>query len=420
MSTAKSPKKSDFLSVTDARKRILDLIKPLGTETVPLNDACGRVLALSPQAMTTQPPADMSSMDGYAVHADDISDSGTHLTLNGISQAGKPFAGSLPRGAAVRILTGAVVPDGATAVVMQEQTTVIDQHTIQIDVTPDHGANIRSAGQDFAAGDTLLGINTKLTARDVGLLAAMNVAHVTVSRKPVIAILATGDEIKPPGTMLEPGEIVGSSGPALIAMLRGWGCEIRDLGIVADERDALTTALQAAKGADLLLTTGGVSVGTHDLVRDVLVDQKTGAASGKLDFWRITMRPGKPLMAGELGNLPIIGLPGNPVSSIVCAILFAWPAVQKLSGNEALTVPTKTATLTHAMPANGNREHYMRARLIRNADGTLRVACFENQDSALMRVLAGADGLLIRPVNDPPQDIGTEVTILDFADFEPL
>ena len=411
---------ASFLSVEAARERILDLIQPIpGIETLPLAKAHGRVLATSPAARVTQPPAPVSAMDGYAMHAEDVPVAGTELRLVGISQAGTPFDDDVPRGTAIRILTGAVVPAGATTVVMQEETAVIADDMIRIDIIPAAGANIRAAGQDFSAGETPLATDKQLTARDIGLLAAMNVPQVDVRRKPVVAILATGDEIKTPGSALKPGEIVGSSGPALAAMLESWGCEVRDMGIAADNHEALAAGLKAALGADLLLTTGGVSVGTHDLVRDALAGFAAGA-DGKLDFWRIAMRPGKPLMLGRLGDLPVIGLPGNPVSSIVCALLFAWPAIRKLRALTDITLPTRPARLLKPLAANGQREHYMRAMFERDKDGQIHVKVFESQDSARMSTLAHADGLLIRPINDPAQDIGAQVTILDFADFNLL
>ncbi|MBV6632589.1 MAG: molybdopterin molybdotransferase MoeA [Alphaproteobacteria bacterium] len=401
-----------MLSVDAAREQILAKLTAVDIEPVSLAQASGRVLAESPRALLTQPPASMSAMDGYAVRSDDVIP-GTPLKLGGEASAGHPFDGEVKPGHAVRIFTGAVVPKGADAILIQEDT----EPGVDGEVVPTAniaaGRNIRLAGIDFSEGDQPLKPGCLLTARHIGLVAAMNVTTIAAYRKPVVAVLSTGDEVKLPGSNLGPGDIVSSSGPALQAMLESWGCEVRNLGVARDDQAALTAAFQSALGADLLLTTGGVSVGAHDLVRDVL----EGAGDGELAFWRIAMRPGKPLMFGHVGQLPVLGLPGNPVSSLVCALLFVWPAVQKLRGMTPEPMPFLPAILNAPLSKNGPRDHYQRASIEVDEAGGLHARAADSQDSSLMTVLANADGLIFQPAHSSALEAGSSVKVLRLKDF---
>lgn len=403
---------ANWLSVEAAREQILAALKPVGTELVSLSAANGRVLATSPEATLTQPPANMSAMDGYAVRAADV-EPGKPLDVTGEVSAGHPFNGQVGDGQAVRIFTGAVVPTGADAVLIQENTEPGTDGTIVPTATIPEGKNIRLAGVDFHKGSQPLEPGRILSTRDIGLLAAMNIAWVTVHRRPVVAVLSTGDEVKLPGSTLGPGDIVSSSGPALKAMLESWGCEVRHLGVAQDNVQALADAFKAALGADLLLTTGGVSVGAHDLVRDVL----EGASDGQLEFWRIAMRPGKPLMFGHVGDLPVLGLPGNPVSTLVCALLFVWQATKRLSGQLDQALPFRTATLAEPLSKNGPRDHYLRAQIREDDGGELYATAAENQDSSLMTVLSDADGLILQKADSSALAAGSPVKLLRFQDF---
>jgi molybdopterin molybdotransferase len=393
-----------MLSVTAARQQILDALKPVGAETLSLAAARGRVLAEPVIARLTQPPADVSAMDGYALRAADASQ-GAVLRVIGAAPAGHPVAGAIGPGEAVRLFTGSIVPAGADSVLIQEDATA-DGDTITVNETCAPAKNIRRAGQDFAVGDTLIPAPKRLTARDIGLAAAGNHPWLTVRRRPRIAILATGDEILLPGDTIPPGSIVSSNAHMLAAFIAEAGGDPTILPIARDDLAAIAAGADAAQGSDLLVTTGGASVGAHDLV------QESMRAKGlDLGFWKIAMRPGKPLMFGNIGQLPLLGLPGNPVSAFVCAILFLRPAVDRLLGLPGDAPATEPARLATSLKANDQREDYVRATLT-SSHGEWLVTPFPTQDSGMLKTLAHADALIQRPPHDPALQPGTTVRII--------
>jgi molybdopterin molybdotransferase len=349
----------------------------------------------------TQPPAPVSSMDGYAVRANDVP--GT-LRMIGTSPAGHPFEGRVGTGETVRIFTGGVVPDGADSIVIQEDTSA-DGHAIAMKVAAKQGKHIRAAGMDFREGDLLLAAGRRLSARDLSLIAAGDIANVRVRRKPRVAIAATGDELSPPGEKRGPGGIVASSGYGLSAMVAGWGGETLDLGILPDRIEAIEQIAERAADADLIVTLGGASVGDHDLIQKAL-----GPKGFALDFWKIAMRPGKPLIFGRLGATPLLGLPGNPVSTLVCAILFLQPAIAALLGTST-EVPQTTARLVKALATNDTRQDYVRAKLSQR-DGETWVEAFSVQDSSMLSALAEADALIVRAPHAPAAAEGERVEII--------
>jgi molybdopterin molybdotransferase len=393
-----------MISVEEARRRILDGLAAVGAETVSLGAAHRRVLAAPVFARRTQPPADVSAMDGYAVRADDAR-AGAGLSVIGTAPAGHPFAGTLGPGQAVRLFTGSFLPQGANCVLLQEDATA-EKQRLTVNATCLPGKHIRARGQDFAAGDLLIPAGRRLTARDIGLAAAANHPWIAVHRRPRISILSTGDEISLPGEPIGPGGIVSSNAHMLAAFISAAGGEPVILPIAADDRAAIAAGADAAHGADMLVTTGGASVGDHDLVQAGL------AARGlQLDFWKIAMRPGKPLMFGRLGPMPMLGLPGNPVSAFVCAMLFLRPAIERLSGLSGEALPLETARLGAPMKANDQREDYVRATLTRDDDGWIATP-FSVQDSGMLRTLALADALILRKPQAPKLDAGANVPIL--------
>ena len=331
-----------MISVDEARARILADLRPTPAEIVALAEAWSRVTAAPVVARLTQPPADVSAMDGYALRADDGTLDAT-LRVIGAAPAGHPFDGSVGPGQTVRLFTGSIVPQGADAILLQEDATR-DGDPVRVNEAVKAGRHIRRAGQDFARGDTVVPAGRRITARDVGLAAAANHPWLSVHRRPRVAILATGDEIAMPGEPIPPGGIVSSNSHALAALVRAAGGLPTVLPIAADTREAVAAVADAVAGADVLVTTGGASVGDHDLVIAGL--QSRGMA---VDFWQIAMRPGKPLLFGRLapqdGGVPVLGLPGNPVSAMVCSILFLLPALSRLSGLPAAPPPTITAVL---------------------------------------------------------------------------
>jgi molybdopterin molybdotransferase len=393
-----------MISVEEARSRILAGLKVVGAETVSLGAAHRRVLAAPLIARLTQPPADVSAMDGYAVRAEDAR-AGASLRVIGGAPAGHPFAGTLKPGQAVGLFTGSFMPPGADTVLLQEDATAASNTvTVHADCQP--GKHIRKRGQDFAAGDLLIPAGRRLSARDIGLAAAANHPWLAVHRRPRIAILSTGDEISMPGEPIGPGGIVSSNAHALAALIGACGGAPIILPIAADDRTAIAAGADAARGADMLVTTGGASVGDHDLVQAGL------AARGlQLDFWKIAMRPGKPLMFGRLEAMPMLGLPGNPVSAFVCALLFLRPAIERLSGVTVAELPFESARLGAPMKANDQREDYVRASLAQDHDGWI-VSPFPVQDSGMLRTLALAEALIIRKPHAPAADAGQAVQIL--------
>jgi molybdopterin molybdotransferase len=398
-----------MISVDEARTRILGMLAGPTVETVALSAGLGRVLARPVLARLTQPPADVSAMDGYAVRAADGA-AGAKLTVIGAAPAGHPFAGEVGPGQAVRLFTGSVVPAGADSVLIQEDA-VLAADVITVDEDCQPGRHIRRKGQDFSAGEELIPAGRRLTARDIGLAAAGNHPWLEVYRWPRIALLATGDEISLPGEPIGPGGIVSSNAHALAAFVTACGGEAIVLPIAADDMAALAGAIAGARGADMLVTTGGASVGAHDLVQAALA-----AAGMELEFWKIAMRPGKPLMAGMLGEMPVLGLPGNPVSAFVCAWLFLAPAIERLSGLAVAARVPEPARLGAAMKANDVREDYVRATLARDADGWV-VTPFPVQDSGMLRALARADALIRRTPFDPARAAGEVVDMFRLGDL---
>lgn len=396
------------MPVSDALAAVLAGALPLPEESVALDQAFHRVLARDVSAQRTQPPQPMSAMDGYAVRAADAAKVDTQLTVIGEVAAGRPFAGTVGAGEAVRIFTGGVVPDGADAVVIQEDT-VADGRRITIKEAAIAGRHIRPAGIDFREGDVLLRKGARLTERDLALAAGMNHPQLAVHRRPKVAILATGDELVMPGNTPGHGQIVYSNGYALHALARSEGAATIDLGIAADTLAATTAGIRRAResGADILITTGGASVGDHDLVQQALRDEGTSMA-----FWKIAMRPGKPMMNGQLGTMRVIGLPGNPVSSYVCGFLFMVPLIRALSGRSVIHHRRERALLGRDVGANDQREDYLRARLDVREDGTLVAVPVNHQDSSLLANLAVAQALLVRPPFAPKAEAGTPCEVL--------
>jgi len=398
-----------MLSVADALTLVLAAAEPvLPAEAVPLAAASGRTLAAPLMALRTQPPFPASAMDGYALRGADATVPGATLTVIGTAAAGHAFGGRIGPGEAVRIFTGAPVPDGADTVVMQEDTQEADGR-VRLTVAAASGRHVRAAGLDFTQGETLLPPGTRLGPRQLALAAAMGHARLPVRRRPVVGVLATGDELVRPGETARADQIVASNVYAVAAIAEAAGGEARDLGIASDDFAALERAIDAAEaqGVDVLVTVGGASVGDHDLVQSALARRGM-----QLGFWRIAMRPGKPLIFGRLGAMRILGLPGNPVSSIVCATLFLTPLVRALQGDpRAGDDPTVGAVLGADVPANDGRQDYVRARLVPSPDGP-RVVPSGRQDSSMLRTLAEADCLLVREPNAPAAVAGSPCRIL--------
>ncbi len=397
-----------MISVEQARGRVLKAVRALPAEQVPLARALGRVLAQDVVAQVTQPPAAVSAMDGYAVRAEDVAKVPATLTVIGKAPAGAAFGGKVRKGEAVRIFTGAPVPRGADSIVIQEDTEARGKQVL-VKEAPRKGQFVRPAGLDFKAGDVGVKSGRRLTARDVGLAASMNVPWLKVHRHPRVAILSTGDELVMPGEPIGPSQIVCSNGVALAALIEACGGEAVDLGIVPDDRKALAAMARGARGADFLVTSGGASVGEHDLVQEVL-----GKEGLEVDFWKIAMRPGKPLIFGSIGGTPMLGLPGNPVSSLVCALIFLKPALEKMQGLDPAALPAPSALLAGPLPQNDRRQDYLRATLSRGGDGALLATPFTKQDSSMLATLAHADCLVVRPPNAPAARKGERVEIVPF------
>ena len=398
-----------LISVAEALDHVLAHAAPLPAEETPLAEADGRVLAYGLKALRTQPPADVSAMDGYAVRATDVEKAPVRLKVVGEVPAGRPFTAKIAPGEAARIFTGGFVPDGTDAVVVQELTRR-DGDWVEVQKPTAKGRNVRPQGLDFRQSDALLPAGHRLTARDLALAAGMNHPLLPVHRRPKLALFATGDELVPPGVAPGPGQIVYSNGFALAALARAEGAAVTDLGVVNDTMQATITAIHDARGvgADILVTTGGASVGDYDLV------QKAFAAEGmELSFWKIAMRPGRPLMHGRLAGMHVLGLPGNPVSSYVCAFLFLVPLIRRMSGRTDLTAPIESARLGNDLPENDERADYLRATLEASADGPV-ARTFHVQDSSMMRPLAQADCLVIREPYAPPAKTGSRCAIVKF------
>jgi molybdopterin molybdotransferase len=394
-----------MISVEEARERILAALHPTPAEVVALANAWARVTAAPVIARLTQPPADVSAMDGYALRAADGA-LGAVLHVIGSAPAGHPYEGAVGPGQTVRLFTGSVVPKGADAILLQEDASATGTE-VRVNEAVAAGRHIRRAGQDFAAGDVVVPPGRCLTARDIGLAAAANHPWLTVHRRPHVAILATGDEIAMPGEPIPPGGIVSSNSHALAALVRAAGGEPVVLPVAADTREAVAAVAGAVHGMDMLVTTGGASVGEHDLVIESL---KTRGL--ELDFWQIAMRPGKPLLFGRLGPVPVLGLPGNPVSALVCAILFLLPALSRLSGLPAEAPPTVRAIAGAALRPNDHRADHLRATIALDASGRLVATPFPVQDSAMLRRLALADALILRAPHAPALPEGGEISVI--------
>lgn len=397
------------LTVEQALGLLTSGIVPLPAETVPLAAARTRTLAGPVAARLTQPPFAASAMDGYAVRAADVATLPATLTIIGESAAGSRFHGTVAQGQAVRILTGAPVPAGASAIVIQENTTRDGATLTVVGGTPD-GAHIRPRGGDFHDGQILLEAGRILDARALTLAAAGGHATLPVRRRPRVAILATGSELVPPGTTPGPDQIVSSNPTGLAALVTAFGGEPVPLPIAPDNLAAIADFIGQARDCDLLVTSGGASVGDHDLVRPAL--ESLGVT---LDFWKLAMRPGNPVLSGRLGNLRVLGVPGNPVSALVCARIFVCPMIAALLGQPATHAAPRAVALAQPLPANGPRQHYMRA-VMTVADGRETVSPLPNQDSSLLVPLALANALIVRPPNAPAAEAGAQVPaiLIDF------
>ena len=385
-----------MITVSEARALLFDLAGPLGTEEVPLEQAAGRVLAAPVAARRDQPPFAASSMDGYAVNAAEVEQHAMFKVI-GEAAAGHRFPGRVGPGQAVRIFTGAPMPEGADFVVIQEDTSR-SEDLITITSDPGSKSNVRPAAVDFASG-AIIGAPRLLRPEDIALLAAMNVPVVSVTRKPVVALMSTGDELVMPGDTPGPDQIIVSNTFGLQALLQAHGAECRMLPIARDTLESLRAGFELAKGADLIITIGGASVGDHDLVAEA-----TEGLGMQRSFYKVLMRPGKPLMAGKLDASTMVGLPGNPVSAMVCGYIFILPLLRSMLGLGQKAPQEADAVLARDIGANGPREHYMRATV---RDGKLTAA--SDQDSSLLSVLAEANALLVRPPHDPARSAGTAV-----------
>lgn len=399
-----------MIPVKEARSRIAAALPLMTAETVAVSSASGRVLAEDVAARRTQPPFDVSAMDGWACRQADLASLPAKLKPVGHAAAGGRYNGIVGAGECVRIFTGAPLPDGADAIVIQEDADLAGD-VLTVREAPKPGQWIRKAGLDFAEGQVLLPAGRLLGPADVALAAAMNVPWLQVRRKPRIAVLATGDELARPGEPIGPNQIVSSNNIGIAALIEANGGVAADLGIARDTETDLRTKAAAAAGCDLLLTLGGASVGEHDLIHKIL-----GGGGQSIDFWNIAMRPGKPLMFGraDLGfgaSIPLLGLPGNPVSALVCGHNFLLPAMRAMLGLD-WEIRFETAISSTDLNANDKREDYLRATLIRQDDGQLIATAFGKQDSSMLRRLSEADCLIVRPPHDPAIKAGMAVPIL--------
>jgi molybdopterin molybdotransferase len=396
-----------LMAVAEALQHVLADARPLPAETVALDEALGRVLTDDVVALRTQPPAALSAMDGYAVRGSDVALAPITLKVIGEVAAGHPFAGKVGPGEAARIFTGGVMPAGSDTVVIQEFTTR-DADSVTIQKETAAGRNVRAEGIDFARDENLLRKGRRLTDRDLMLAAAMNHPRLKVHKRPKVAVLGTGDELVPPGSTPHEDEIVFSNGFALAALARLNGAEVHELGIVRDRVEDIAAAVRHARqlNADILVTTGGASVGEHDLVQRALAIEGL-----ELSFWRVALRPGRPMMHGRLEGMQVLGVPGNPVSSYVCSFLFLVPLIRTLAGRKDIAHLPENARLGSDLPANDERADYLRAILQPGPNGPL-VTPLPAQDSSLMAPLAKADCLLIREPHAPAAPAGSDCVIL--------
>lgn len=388
-----------MISVAEALAAVLKLGTPLDIEMVSLHHADGRVLAQDVAATRNQPPFSASAMDGYAISTSEVTD-GDQFEVIGEAAAGHRFDGAVEVGQAVRIFTGAPVPKGTTRVIIQEDVSR-DADVITLSHNVDAGFHIRPSGGDFKVGDVMTAPRV-LGPSDIALLASMNVAQVPVRRKPVVAIIATGDELVNAGEAPRDDQIIASNSLGLAAMFRNAGAIARVLPIAKDTPSSLKMALSLARGSDLLVTIGGASVGDHDIVAEV-----AGSLGLERQFYKVAMRPGKPLMAGHIDDMAMIGLPGNPVSSMVCGEIFIRPLLDRFLGLPAGPRRRVTLPLARPLSVNSHREHYMRAII---EDGA--VSAFDRQDSSLLTVLARANALIVRPPNDSAHEVGSQIEVI--------
>lgn len=393
--------------VDAALAHLLDGAEPRGSETVALHDAAGRILAAPLHALRTQPPFDASAMDGYAVQAGDVANVPAQLDVIGVAPAGRQFAGSVGPGHAVRIFTGAPVPFGADTIAIQENVRDLGNGKIEVFETVAAGRHIRYSGLDFKDGDRLLDKGRLLDAAALSLAASANHPTVEVVRAPLLAIIATGDELLLPGSTPGPDQIISSNAYGVAALAREAGARVLDLGIAPDREDAIAALIGTARdaGADVIVTLGGASVGDHDFIHDVLTGMGVNLA-----FWKIAMRPGKPLMFGRLGDIRCIGLPGNPVASLICTTLFIKPLLAKLGGR-AYAPPLREARLGAAMKENDSRQDYVRARAVETPGGLVATP-FDVQDSSMLRTLSEANCAIVRPPFAPAAEAGDACQVL--------
>lgn len=396
-----------LVPVAEALERLLEGAVPLPGESVALADAAGRVLAEPVVALRTQPPFNASAMDGYAARAKDVASAPARLSVIGMAPAGRGFDGTVGKAQTVRIFTGAPLPEGADTIVIQENVRDLGGGQIEVTEPTAKERNIRRRGLDFAQGDVLLEKGRVLDPAALSLAASANHPTLNVVQRPLVAIIATGDELLPPGSALGPDQIISSNAYGVAATAQSVGARALDLGIAADRKEAIAALVKKAVAAkaDAIVTLGGASVGDHDLVHDVL----TGEGM-TLDFWKLAMRPGKPLMFGRLGDIRCIGLPGNPVASLVCSQLFLKPLLAQLGGR-TYRQDIRPAQLGAAMPANDLRQDYVRA-VVREDDGELVATPFSIQDSSMLRMLADANGLIVRAPFAPAAAVGAACRVL--------
>ena len=396
-----------LLPVAEALERMLVDVRDCGIETVPLAEAAGRVLAEPLVALRTQPPFPASAMDGYAVRASDVETTPARLSMKGAAAAGRQFGGSVATGEAVRIFTGAPVPEGADTIAIQENVRVIDETTIEVLESVAAHRHIRARGLDFSEGDRLLQRGRTLDPAALSLAAAANYPHLPVIKRPLVAIIATGDELLPPGSIVGPDQIIASNSYGVAAIALQAGAQVLDLGIVPDRLELIEASISKAlaAGADVVVTLGGASVGDHDLVHRAL-----NGLGMELGFWKIAMRPGKPLMFGLLDNTRCLGLPGNPVASLVCSHLFLKPLLARLAGRPDVD-ETIDAILGADMPANDIRQDYVRAHLVQTERGPSATP-FNTQDSSMLKTMAEARCLIIREPHAPAAPAGTRCRVL--------
>lgn len=396
-----------LLPVDEALSRLLEDVDPAEIEVLPLHEAAGRFLARDIVALRTQPPFDASAMDGYAVRAVDTAAPDARLRVVGEAPAGRLFPGRVGKGEAVRIFTGAPMPAGADTVLIQENTRRIDPATVEVTQPVAAMRNVRLRGLDFVEGDMLLTAGRRLDPAALSLAASANHPSLPVARKPLVAIIATGDELLAPGSVTGPDQIIASNAFGIAAAAREAGADIIDLGIAPDRKEAIAGLVREAisRKADVVVTIGGASVGDHDFIHDVLT-----AEGVDLAFWKVAMRPGKPLMFGRKGRTRVLGLPGNPVASLICTQLFLKPLVARLSGADYVQ-DVREAVLAKALPANDTRQDYVRAAIGRE-NGRLVATAFDVQDSSMLRVLARSDALIIREPHAPAAEAGARCRVL--------